>query len=187
MASRRRFHTGLLTRIIIAIFLGLGLGFVMPVPGARLFVTFNGLFSEFLRFLIPFIIVGFVTPAIADIGRKAGKVLLVTALIAYVATVGAGLLSYFTGVMIFPGLLPGGFSGTHPAEAKLIEPFFKVDIPPAFDVMTALVLAFMLGVGIAFTSGTVLRRGAAEFRDIVAKTIRTVIIPCCRSTYSAYS
>ena len=75
--------TGLLGKILIAIALGVGLGMIVPEWTVRLFLTFNGIFSQFLGFAIPLIIVGLVAPAISDIGRGAGKMLLVTVLIAY--------------------------------------------------------------------------------------------------------
>ena len=74
---------GLLPRILIAIALGIGAGFVFPEWLSRCFITFNGIFSSFLGFLIPLLIVGFVAPAIAELGKQAGKMLLVTAIIAY--------------------------------------------------------------------------------------------------------
>ncbi len=82
----KKIKIGLLARIVIAIILGIAIGTVFPAPLVRIFVTFNGIFSEFLNFSIPLIIVGLVTVAIADIGKGAGKMLLVTALIAYFAT-----------------------------------------------------------------------------------------------------
>lgn len=87
---------GLLTRILIAIALGIGLGLVSPDLPVRIFVTFNGLFSQFLGFLIPLIIVGLVTPAIADIGRGAGRMLLLTVVLAYSATLLSGFMSYLS-------------------------------------------------------------------------------------------
>lgn len=69
----KRLKIGLLARIIIAIALGIGFGNVLPGELVRVFVTFNGIFSEFLGFIIPLIILGLVTPAIADIGKEAGK------------------------------------------------------------------------------------------------------------------
>ena len=101
----KKIKIGLLPRIIIAIILGIAIGTVFPAPLVRIFVTFNGIFSEFLNFSIPLIIVGLVTVAIADIGKGAGKMLLVTALIAYGATLFSGFLSYFTGVTVFPSLI----------------------------------------------------------------------------------
>lgn len=77
----------LLVRILIAIISGILLGPVIPVEGVRVMITFNGIFNSFLQFIIPLIIIGLVTPAIADIGKGAGKLLLITAALAYVNTV----------------------------------------------------------------------------------------------------
>jgi len=87
MPEKKKIKIGLLLQIVFAIALGIGCGYIFPEWLGRIFMTFNGLFSQFLGFLVPLIIVGFVTPAIADIGRKAGKVLVVTAAIAYGATI----------------------------------------------------------------------------------------------------
>ncbi len=174
---KRKFKIGLLLQIVLAIALGIAAGYVMPVQAARIFATFNVIFSQFLQFLVPLIIVGFVTPAIADIGNKAGKVLIATALIAYVATFCSGMLSYFTGVLTFPGMITPKSLDAAIGNGHEITPFFTIEIPPMFGVMTALVLAFMLGIGIAYSNGTVLRNAATEFRDIVARAIHSVIIP----------
>ena len=97
----KRLKIGLLGKIIIAIAAGIGAGAICPEWIVRIFVTFNSIFGQFLSFAIPLIIVGLVTPAIADIGNKAGKMLLVTVAIAYVSTVAAGLISYLTGNALF--------------------------------------------------------------------------------------
>lgn len=168
---------GLLPRILIAIVLGIAVGYISPMWLARMMATYNAIFSQFLGFMIPMIIVGFVAPAIADIGGRAGKLLVVTALIAYVATFFAGLLSYFTGALTFPSLI-GGEEGVALAESgPKILPYFNIEMPALMTVMTALVLAFMLGLGMAFSKGIALRKGFEEFRDIVSKTIDTAILP----------
>ncbi len=168
---------GLLPRILIAIVLGIAIGYVAPMWFARIMATFNAIFSQFLGFMIPLIIIGFVTPAIADIGGRAGKLLVVTAAIAYFATFFAGLLSYFTGTLTFPSLI-GGEEGVALAEdTARVLPFFNIEMPALMTVMTALVLAFMLGLGMAFVSGGALRKGFEEFRDIVSKTIDSAILP----------
>ena len=92
---------GLLGKIIIAMALGVGLGIIVPEWIVRIFLTFNGIFSQFLGFIIPLIILGLVTPAISDIGKTAGKMVLITVAIAYGSTVFAGLLSYLTGASLF--------------------------------------------------------------------------------------
>ena len=168
---------GLLPRIIVAITLGVALGGVMPEVLARTFLTFNAVFSQLLGFAIPLIIVGLVTPAIADIGRGAGRMLLLTTLLAYGSTLVAGLTSFGVGEAFFPSLLSGLITEVAAESAEKIIPFFTIEIPPLMGVMTALILSFMLGLGIAYIEGDVLRRGMKEFGDIVTKFIEKVIIP----------
>ena len=127
---KRKFKIGLLLQIVLAIALGIAAGHVMPVQAARIFATFNVIFSQFLQFLVPLIIVGFVTPAIADIGNKAGKVLIATALIAYVATFCSGMLSYFTGALTFPGMITPKSLDAAVGNGHEITPFFTIEIPP---------------------------------------------------------
>lgn len=168
----------LLGKIVIALALGIGVGYIAPMWLARLCATFNEVFGSYLGFLIPLIIFGFVTSAIADLGNRAGKMLVVTVLIAYVATLFAGFFSYFTGVLLFPGLItPADAVGINLAETPMIAPYFIMPIPELMPVMTALVLAFMVGLGIAYVKGDSLRHGCSEFRDIVAMSINKTVIP----------
>ena len=173
----KKFRIGLLPRIIIAILLGIGTGFVMPEVVVRLFVTFNGLFSQFLGFIIPLIIVGLVTPAIADIGKGAGKMLVATTLLAYVATVLSGFLSFGVGDVVFPHLITKNISIEQISEAHGIEPFFTVAIPEPLNIMTALVMAFTVGLGLAHLKSTALRDAFVDLKDIIVKTIQAVILP----------
>lgn len=159
----KKIKIGLLPRIIIAIILGIAIGTIFPAPLVRIFVTFNGIFSEFLNFSIPLIILGLVTIAIADIGKGAGKMLLVTALIAYGATLFSGFLSYFTGMAVFPSLIEVGAPLEEVSEAHGILPYFSVSIPPLMNVMTALILAFTLGLGLAGTEQRFAEKCSAGF------------------------
>jgi Na+/H+-dicarboxylate symporter len=168
---------GLLPRIIVAILLGIGMGYVLPLWATRVFVTFNQIFSELLGYCIPLIIVGFVAPAIADIGKKAGKMLVATALLAYVATLCAGMLSYFTGNMFFPGMIHPSAYADISVDRVEVAPYFTVGIPPLMSVMTALVSAFILGLGASRLKTDAIRNLLSEFRTIVEMVIRRVIIP----------
>lgn len=168
---------GLLGKILIAIALGIGLGLIAPAWLVRIFLTFNGIFSQFLGFAIPLIILGLVTTAIADMGKGAGKMLLLTVGIAYVSTVFAGVVSYLTGAAWFPSMIDTGASLDTMAAADEPTAFFGVTIPPLMNVMTALVLAFMLGLGLAALKSDTLKNAAHDFEEIVVKTIKTAIIP----------
>lgn len=173
----KKIKLGLLPKIIIAIILGIGAGTISPDMPVRVFVTFNSLFSEFLGFLIPLIIVGLVTPAIADIGKGAGKLLVVTTLLAYGATTFSGFLSYGVSQTIFPSLISSNVQIEQISEAQGIKPFFTVSIPAPLNVMTSLVMAFTLGLGIANLNTQSLKDMFGEFRDIITKTIQVVVLP----------
>ncbi len=172
----KSFKFGLLPRILVAILLGVISGNVFSEPIVRLFVTGNSIFSQFLGFMIPLIILGMVAPAIANIGSTAGRILLVTVVLAYADTVLAGLLAYGTGSWLFPSLV-STTQGVHLEQPHALKPFFELNIPALMDVMSALVLAFMVGLGVAYGKGNVLKRGLNEFGTIVERVIEKIIIP----------
>lgn len=173
---KKKLHIGLLPRIIIAIVLGIVLGMWTPEWVARLLATFNYLFSQYLGFLIPLIIVGFVAPAIADIGPRAGKMLLATTALAYVATILSGLLSYGTGEAIYPYII-SGTSQTAAATTTSVQPWFKLDIEPLCSVTCALVLSFLLGLCMAKLQGATMIALAREFQSAVELVVSGSLIP----------
>lgn len=173
----KKIRISLLARIVIAILLGIGAGQFLPQWVVRLSATFNGLFSEFLGFMIPLIIVGLVTMAIADIGNKAGRMLIATVCIAYGSTLFAGFLSYFTGTTFFPMLITSGVKLQEVSETVGVSPYFSVAIPPLMNVMTALIMAFVLGLGLAHLQRDALKQVAADFQEIIVRTISKAIIP----------
>ena len=173
----KKLKIGLLGKILIAIALGVGLGLIAPAWMVRIILTFNGIFSQFLGFAIPLIIVGLVAPAISDIGKTAGKMLLITVGIAYGSTVFAGIVSYLTGATLFPGMIQSGAALQEVASAAELAPYFTVTIPPLMNVMTALILAFTLGLGLAALESHTLKDAIHDFEQVIIKTIKSAIIP----------
>ena len=172
----KKFRLGLVGRIIIAMVLGSLLGGVLPLKVIRTFITFNGLFSQLLGFIIPLLILGLVAPAIADIGKKAGKLLLATVALAYTATIISGFASYCTAITTFPALITPS-TASDVAAANDATAYFTIAIEPIMGVMPALVLAFMLGLGMAQMNGGVLHGAFNDFREIIYRTIGRLIIP----------
>lgn len=172
----RKFKLGLVGRIIIAMVLGSLLGGILPLKVIRTFITFNGLFSQLLGFIIPLLILGLVAPAIADIGKKAGKLLLATVALAYTATIISGFASYCTAITTFPALITPS-TASDVAAANDATAYFTIAIEPIMGVMPALVLAFMLGLGMAQMNGGVLHGAFNDFREIIYRTIGRLIIP----------
>lgn len=168
----------LLFKIIIAIALGVLLGSFVPEWAIKVFTTFNDIFGSFLGFIIPLIIIGFIVPGIGSLGKGAGKLLGLTALIAYGSTVIAGVVAFFVAKGIFPTLLKGQ-SATNledPSEGT-IEGYLEFVISPPMEVLTALLLSFVLGIGIAAIKGNGLLNIMNEFKNIIELVINKIIIP----------
>ncbi len=176
---------GLGPKLIIAIILGILSGVLSKEVLntdviIRLGATFNGIFGNFLNFAIPLIIIGFVVPGIADLGTGAGKTLALTALVAYISTIMAGSIAYFTDTAIFPSFLEVGsivMDNAQNAEETMLSGFFQIEMPPVMEVMTALLIAFTLGLGIAVTDNKPLRDVFNGLQDIITKLVTSIIIP----------
>lgn len=168
---------GLLPKVLLAIALGIGCGLFVPDWIARIALTFNGLFGNFLNFIIPLLILGLVAPGIAELGAKAGRLLAVTAALAYAFTLFSGFGTLFASLGLLPRLL-GGTSPIAPdGAAEALRPLFTVEMPPLMGVMTALLLAFVLGLGMAYAGSGRLKGVMDDFKLIIERVIARVILP----------
>jgi len=168
----------LLVKVLIAIVLGILCSGFFPIPLTRVFVTFNDIFGEFLSFVIPLLIVALVAPGIADLGQQAGKLLGITALIAYVFTLFSGFLGYFSGRLIFPSILTDGPDlSVSIDDSNALQSYFHIEMPPVMDVMSALVLSFILGIGLSKIKGGQFVGVLKELRDVISLVIDRVLIP----------
>ena len=175
----KKLKVSLLAKVAIAIVAGVVFGQFLPDGITRIFVTFNSLFGNFLSFAIPLIILGLVAPAIGELGKGAGKLLVITTLIAYGSTIFSGFFTYINCAALFPNILPVNTELTameNPGDFMLL-PYFTVAMPPLMDVMTALLLSFTIGLGLSYIEGTTLRDAFSDFQKIITKLIDTVIIP----------
>lgn len=170
---------GLLPKVIIAIIFGIIFSVFLPISVARVFFTFNSIFSNFLSFSIPLIILGLVAPGIADIGKGAGKLLMITVGIAYFSTILSGLFSYFASREFVPILLSGNLSSLSKnlESVTSVKEYFSIEMPPIFGVTTSLILSFVLGLGASAIKGNAIKTGLSEFREIINVIISKVIIP----------
>lgn len=173
----KKIKLGLFPKVVIAIVIGALLGLILPDVAVRILKTFNVLFAQLLKFVVPLLVLGLVTPSIANLGRGAGKMLLTVMLIAYCSTVCGALFSYGVSSNILPMYLNPGELSAEAVSEKEFLPYIDLKIPPICDIMTALVLSFVIGVGIIFTGANGLKRGFEEFGEIVKLTIEKVIIP----------
>nr|WP_120492317.1 dicarboxylate/amino acid:cation symporter [Corynebacterium lactis] len=178
MSTSPRFTQSLLFRVIVAIILGVVCSFFFPEWLAKIFVTFNGLFGNFLGFFIPVLIFALITPAIASLGKGAGKWLGITTGIAYGSTIFSGLLAYGASQALYPWLLGSDQAAKSvDIEKGALEGYFTVEMAPPFEVMTALLLAFCVGLAMTAVKSDSLYRASEQLRDVIMKVISSFIIP----------
>lgn len=169
---------GLLAKIIVAILLAVLLGNFMPERFVRVFATFNGLFGNFLNFVVPLIIIAFIAPGIAQLGKGSGKLLGLATFFAYFSTLLAGFIAFFVARNVLPNFIANdGAQSMENPEEYLAQAFFSVEMPPVMGVMAALIFAFIVGIGMAAINSDVMKRGFEEFNSIIEKVISFVIIP----------
>lgn len=169
----------LLFWIVVAIIGGYLCSLFFPVWLARAFVTFNGLFSNFLGFFVPVLIFALIAPAIAGLGEGAGKWLGVTAGLAYGSTIISGLIAWGTASALYPTLLDGHelITNVDDPEEGGLTPFFTVDMPAPFEVMSALLLAFVIGVAMTSVPSKNLHRVLDELNAVIMKVVASFVVP----------
>lgn len=169
----------LITKILLCLVLGIGIGLLCGVSDiqfpVKILITFSGLFGNFLSFVIPLIIIGFIIPSIASLGSKSGKGLILTTAIAYVSTLIAGFLAYLVGSVMLPNFINESMLLSEAGQS--IEPYFTIDIPPIMNVMSALTLAFVFGIGLSKIKNSTMLKVADEFNTIVLMIVNNVLIP----------
>jgi Na+/H+-dicarboxylate symporter len=173
---------GLVPKLILGIIAGILIGSFLPKGFVQVLVTISTLFSAFLKFVIPFIIIGFVTAGIADLATGAGKLLGITTAISYSSTLIAGLIALTIATLVFPSFIdPSVASQIGDPEAGMLSAIFTIPLEPMVDVTAAIVFAFMMGLGISALrnhgKGEVMFNFFQDFQEIVTKTLSTVIIP----------
>ncbi len=173
---------GLVPKLIIAIVLGILIGQFLPEGFCRLVVTLSGLFSTFLKFVIPLMILAYVTMGIADLSQGAGKLLLITVAIAYGSTLIAGTASFLVADNLFPSFMSAGALEQIAATADAsLSSYFSISLEPILDTLSAVALAFVLGLCLSTMRGkelgNSLYNGISDFSKIIDKVLHTVIIP----------
>ena len=180
--EKKTFKLGLVPKLIIAIILGILIGQFMPESICRLVVTLSGFFSSFLKFVIPLMILAYVTMGIADLSQGAGKLLLITVALAYGSTLIAGSASFLVSSSLFPHFMSEGALDQIAATAGIsLAPYFSIGITPILDTLSAVVLAFIMGLCLSTMRGKeigdTLYNAISDFSKIIDKVLHTIIIP----------
>ena len=183
--EKKKKKLGLLPKLLIAIVLGLVIGTICQKIGdageliIQLGATYNSIFGNFLNFCIPLIIIGFVVPGIADLGTGAGKTLAATTGVAYLSTIIAGSLAFAVDMALFPSLVHADMfmADAQNAEETALTGLFTIEMPPIMGVMEALLISFILGLGLTLIKNDTLKLAIKDFSEIVTKLVGGVVIP----------
>ena len=178
----KKHEIGLVPKLVIAIVIGILIGQFLPESVCRFVVTLSGIFGSFLKFVIPLMILAYVTMGIADLSQGAGKLLLITVLIAYGSTLVAGSGSYLVSSTLFPSFISSDALAQIEATAgNSVDSFFSIALPPVIDTLSAVVLAFILGLCMSAMRGKeigdTLYNSFKDFSTIIDKVLHKAIIP----------
>ncbi|MBQ0081232.1 MAG: dicarboxylate/amino acid:cation symporter [Alistipes sp.] len=173
----KKIKIALIWRIVIACIAGILLGYILPLNIVRIFATFSSIFSKFISYMVPLIIVGLVTPAICRVGDKSGKLLILTILFAYTSTIAAGIFSFSITSNFIPALISNTAKPEVDEMVKEATPFFEIGMPPLMDVMSALVTAFLVGIILSTSKCENLKKIIFDFEWVVTEGIKRAIVP----------
>lgn len=164
----------MIIKLLAGLVLGALLGFVANEPVMVVVVSIRHILGQVIFFLVPLVIVGFITPAIIRLGQNASRILVCAVALAYLSSLGAALFSMFSGYLVIPHL---SIATETQSLTKLPEMVFRLDIPPLFSVMSALITALFLGLGIAWTRAQTLASLFQEFEKVISWLVTYVLIP----------
>ncbi len=165
---------GLILKIFAGIVAGILLGLFAPMPVIKTLSSIGFVLGQYIRFVIPLLIIAFVAKGVAEFGKQAGKALLLGLILAYVSTVCAELLGFSVASAFLPhmGIVPGSV-----VSAVKITPYLRIEIPAAISIMGALVFAIILGLGITRIQSPTITGFVQEFNGIIGDLIRHGLIP----------
>lgn len=181
--KKKKSGYGLVLKLIIAIIVGIIIGQLDFIPTfvLEILVTFSSLFSSFLNFIIPLMIIGFVVQGIADLTEGAGSLLGITAGVSYLSTIIAGSLAYIVAITFFPSFISEDLVSRVAESGDGVSAIFSIPLEPMIDVTSAIVFAFVMGLGISWLKGRgrgeVLYNFFEDFGEIIVGVLNTVIIP----------
>ena len=171
--KKKGFFNSLVFRLILGIILGIGIGYVVNQQVIVVIDSIKKVLGDLIGYIVPLIILGFITPAIVSLKNNAGKILSVTLGICYASSVGAATMSLIAGKIIIPNLHIKSFVD---AGTKIPESAFNLQIQPIMPVMTALITSILIGLAVIWTKSKTWENLLLEFNNMVLAIVDKVII-----------
>ena len=170
----KKFFNNTIVQLLIAVIVGILAGFYVEGTVLSAIISIKHLTGQIIFFLVPLIILGFIAPSIAHLRSNASKMLLFAFGIAYLSSVGASFFGAAVGYQVIPHLDIASDANT---LKELPENMLKIDIPPVMNVMTALVLAALIGIATAWVKSEEFSRLLDIFQQMVLELVKKILLP----------
>ena len=171
--KKNNFFNSLVFKLILGIIIGIFVGRISNESAIVAIDTIKRVIGDLIGYIVPLIILGFITPAIVSLKESAGKILSVTLIICYISTVGAATMSFLAGKAIIPKL---NIAPNFGAGNAIPESIFKLSIDPIMPVMTALVTSILFGIAVIVTNSETWEKMLMELNKIVLSIVNNVVI-----------
>ena len=136
------------------------------------------LFGGFLNFIVPLIIIAFIAPGIANLAKDLVSSLDWRQHLLIFQQSLQELWHYFAATTLLPGFIEVLVVAKLAKQTReAATAFFELEMPPIMGVMSALLLAFVLGIGMASIGSKSMLSVFNEFNELIEKVISYVIIP----------
>ena len=170
----KKFFNNTIVQLLIAVIVGIVAGFYVDGTVLSAIVSLKHVSGQVIFFLVPLIILGFIAPSIAHLRSNASKMLLFAFGIAYLSSIGASFFGAAVGYQVIPHL---DIASDANALKALPENMLKIDIPPVMNVMTALVLAALIGLATAWVKSDEFIRLLDTFQKMVLELVKKILLP----------
>lgn len=164
----------LIIKLILGVIIGLCVGLFVNEQFISIILPIKFFLGQLIFFVVPFIIIGFIAPAITQLKSNASKMLVTMLGLSYISSVGAAFFSAMSGYAIIPKL---NIISNVEGLKELPKLLFKVEIEPPITVMAALVFALLLGLATVWTGSKRTEELLNEFNNIMLMVVNRIIIP----------
>ena len=170
----KKIFSSLPVKLLIGIVIGIIFGQIFPENVMSVVVPLKNILGQVIKFVVPFIVIGFIAQSISKLGNNASRMLGVALMVAYTSSVLAALLSMGAGYAIIPNLpVVSEIEGLK----ELPEDVFGLTIPQIMNVMSALAFSILIGLAAIWTKAKTIITILDEFQNIVLAIVSKIIIP----------
>jgi Na+/H+-dicarboxylate symporter len=169
----KKIFSNMAFKLLLAVLAGLLAGQYAGERAISLVLPVKHVLGQVIFFIVPLIIIGFVTPSVTRMKKNASRILGISLLMAYVSSIITSVFAIGAGY----GSISLFDLRSSPVTKALPEMIFRLDIPPLMPVMSALALALTLGLAVVWTNSEKIENLLYQLQDIVTAMVNRILIP----------